>query len=147
MNVLGSIRASIDSDVVISSLISVSGAAYVLLNDKSDKLTAYVSNFSTVELELVVDRPHLSLNKVDLLQLLTELNIVDIKMSNQDILREFTEYVTDINDAHIIAGAKLAKASFLITYNTRHFKAEKISQDFGVILLTPGKFLQYIRSL
>jgi predicted nucleic acid-binding protein len=147
MNNRGSIRLFIDSDVVISSLISISGAAYALLHDKSDKLTAYVSNYSTAELEKVVIRPHLNLNEEGLMQLIRGLDVVDIKMSDQVVQQEFVEYVKDINDAHIVAGAKLAKASFLITYNIRHFKAEKLSQDFGIILLTPGLFLQYLRSL
>jgi predicted nucleic acid-binding protein len=143
----GSLRIFIDSDVVISSLISVSGAAYALLHAKSGKFVAYVSNYSTIELEGVITRPHLNLSKEDLRQRLSGLSTVAIKMSDQEIEREFTKYVTDINDAHIVAGTKLANASFLITYNIRHFKAEMLSQDFEVILMTPAMFLQYLRSL
>jgi predicted nucleic acid-binding protein len=147
MNDRGSLRIFIDSDVVISSLISVSGAAYALLHAKSDKFAAYVSNYSTAELERVIPRPHINISKEHLHQRLLGLSTIDIKMSDQEIKQQFTEYVTDINDAHIVAGAKIAKASFLITYNIRHFKADTINQDFGVILMTPAMFLQYLRSL
>ena len=59
------------------------------------------------------------------------------------IKSEFKEYVLDINDAHIVVSARKASAQFLISYNTKHFKADK----FNIILTTPANLLQYLRSI
>lgn len=44
----------VDSDVVISSLISEKGAAYFLLNEQKSKFV--ISNISKIELERIVSR-------------------------------------------------------------------------------------------
>ena len=59
----------------------------------------------------------------------------------------FGQHSRDPNDAHIIAGAVKAKAQFLLTYNLKDYKIDKIKKDFGIIVTTPAKFLQYLRSL
>ena len=53
----------------------------------------------------------------------------------------------DENDAHIVAGAKEAKAKFLVSYNKKDFKVEKSKQDFAVLLITPAHLLQYLKSI
>ncbi len=55
--------------------------------------------------------------------------------------------VRDTDDAHIAAGAREAKATFLVSYNIRHFEVDRLGQDFQIILLRPGLCLQYLRSL
>jgi predicted nucleic acid-binding protein len=139
------IKVFVDSDVVISSLISTSGAAYGLLHD-TEQVELYVSNMSSSELVKVVVRPHLKLD--GLLHLIsTRLHTVNISQSGEIVRRQFAKYVNVIDDAHIVAGAKEARVAFLISYNIRDFGAEKLRQDFQIILLTPGMFLQYLRSL
>ena len=70
-----------------------------------------------------------------------------------DYIKSFTSlkkiyggYVSDIKDIHIVAGAVISKADFLISYNLKHYHQDKIKQDFKIILLTPARFLQYLRS-
>lgn len=140
------IRIFVDSDVVISSLISTSGAASMLLHN-TESVELYVSNFSILELERVVER--LKLDKKKLHKVIdSRLSSVDIKQPYKMVRREeFLYYVRDFDDAHIVAGAKKSGATFLVSYNVRHFEAEKIKQDLKIILLTPGLFLQYLRSL
>lgn len=65
--------------------------------------------------------------------------------SQRKIKQEYWRYVTDINDAHIIAGAHAAKADFLISYNLKHYKLDKIRSELGIVILTPAMFLQYLR--
>ncbi len=140
-----SIQVFIDSDVIISSLLSTSGAAYTLLHDtKGIKL--YLSNFSSLELERVVNRLQLNPKKLQK-TINTRFTTVKINQSYEKIQEQFIHYVRDVDDAHIVAGAKIAKVTFLISYNIRHFESEKLRQDFKIILLTPGWFLQYLRSL
>lgn len=140
-----SIRVFVDSDIVISSLISTSGAAHMLLHN-TEGVELYVSNFSAEELEKVVNRLKLDSEKLHKV-LSGRLSSVKINQPYKKVQEEFVHYVRDIDDAHIVAGAKEAKAAFLVSYNIRHFEAEKLRQDFQIILLTPGLFLQYLRSL
>jgi|HubBroStandDraft_4_1064222.scaffolds.fasta_scaffold177425_2 putative PIN family toxin of toxin-antitoxin system len=139
------IRVFVDSDVIISSLISTSGAAFALLHDMQS-VELYVSNSSILELEKVVKRLHL--NSVKLHEAInTRLASIEIDTTYEEVRSRFAEYVRDIDDAHIVAGAKEAQATFLVSYNIRHFEAERLEQNFQIILLTPGLFLQYLRSL
>jgi len=140
-----SIRVFVDSDVVISSLISTAGAAYTLLHD-TKAVQLHISNFSVLELEKVVNRLQLDSEKLQTV-ISTRFTTVPISQSYKKVQDQFAIYVRDIDDAHIVAGAKEAKVTFLVSYNIRHFESEKLRQDFRIILLTPGLFLQYLRSL
>lgn len=122
----------VDSDVVISSLISTNGAAFQLLNSKND-LIKIISNLSQKELKIVMAR--LNIDKP--LPILEIINIKNIK--------KYSVYSTDPNDSHIVAGADQSKSRFLITYNLKHYKIDKIKQDLKIIVMTPGTFLQYLR--
>lgn len=139
------LRVFTDSDVVISSLISQKGAAYFLLNQAHD-LKLFLSNISTSELEKVTDRLELDRNK--LIHLIKKrFSILTMEETTDELKKLFAAYVIDPDDAHIVAGAKAAHAQFLISYNIKHFKADKLKQDFNIILTTPAMFLQYLRSL
>ncbi|MBM3283929.1 PIN domain-containing protein [Candidatus Gottesmanbacteria bacterium] len=134
----------VDSDVVISSLISKSGAAYLLLH--CNLVSPVISSISLKELETV--RKRLNIEKYHLDRLKKErLKIVKLKESVNRIKKCYQDYTFDINDSHIIAGAHKAQIRFLISYNIQHFQVEKIKKDFGIITLSPGHFLQYLRSL
>lgn len=139
------IRVFVDSDVVVSSFISATGAAFLLLNDTKD-IELYVSNFSAIELSRVTERLNIESGKLDSV-LITQLERVEIALTYEQVKQQFAQYVLDPDDAHIVAGAKESKAVFLVTYNIRHFDAEKLKQHFQLIVLTPGLFLQYLRSL
>lgn len=137
-------RIFVDSDVVVSSFLSKSGAAYFLLNTNSLRL--FISSLSKKELETVIER--LGIGN-DMLATLIEnnLKVVILSESLPEIKESFEQYVLDENDAHILAGAKAAKADFLITYNVKDFKINKIKKDLNILTLTPGNFLQYLRSI
>lgn len=139
-----SFKVFVDSDVIISSLISSTGAAYFLVNSKS--LNLFISNLSLQELEIVIER--LDINKSKFNDLIKrKLNIIKLKEKSENLKKKYRDYVTDPNDAHIIAGACEAKAKFLISYNIKHFKTDKIKRDFGIIVTIPANLLQYLRSL
>ena len=140
-------RVFIDSDVVISSLISQKGAAHLLLFTKiSQRVKFYLSNLSLKEQKVVVERlkinhkKHASLVKKRFV-------LIQLKSSIKAIKKKYQNYVYDFDDAHIVAGAKKAEAIFLITYNQKDFNKEEIKKDFGIIILSPGLFLQYLRSI
>lgn len=138
------IKVFIDSDVVISSLLSASGAAFCLVNQQS-KVSLFISNLSQEELNRVGEK--LGLDHAKLERLIKKMRIVKIAGEMKQIKSEFTKYVLDENDAHIVVGAQKAGAGFLITYNSKHFQVERIKDELKVIVMTPAVFLQYLRSL
>lgn len=128
----------LDSDVVISSMLSSKGAAFQVM--KSQRKHCFISNVSLFELEIVRNR--LSIDKKLFDQQIKQLSAIEIKRNN-DI---YEEYVYDENDKHVVEGAVACKARFLITYNLKHYDTEKIKRDFLILVMTPGNFLQYLRS-
>jgi len=139
------LKVFVDTDVVISSLISSTGAAFLLLN-QTGELDFFVSDISAKEIEEVTKRLHIDSQKAKNL-IYERFSVVRLKITGGAIQSTFGDYVLDHDDAHIVAGAKAANAQFLISYNTRHFKADKLKKDFRIILTTPANLLQYIRSL
>lgn len=137
------VQVFVDSDVIISSLISHRGAAYLLLN--SDKIEGVISNFSKKELKKVAEKLNIEQDKLNKL-IADRLKVVKLKSTISKIKLEFEKYTNDLNDAHIVAGAKQAKTKFLITYNLKDYKKEDIKQDFGIMVITPAIFLQYLRA-
>lgn len=137
----------VDSDVAISSLLSSKGAAYFLLNEVN--LELYISNISIREIKRGVNKLDLDNEKFQNL-LKKRLKEVKLKEDNEGIEKikaTFKDYVFDEDDAHIVAGASISKARLILTYNIKHFKIEKMKHDLSMIVTTPAKFLQYLRSL
>ncbi len=129
----------LDSDVIVSSCLSATGAANLLLNQ--DTLIKFYTNIQVKELQIVFDR--LSINSTKLTETLQKCVQVELKSPNLNL---YSSHTTDLNDRHIVAGAVVSHTKFLISYNIKHFQAEAIKRDFGINTLTPAQFLQFLRS-
>lgn len=133
----------VDSDVILSSLISNKGAAYFLLNEADLNLS--ISKSLIQELERGVNK--LNLDKNQLINLVRKrLKIVKFIKKSDEIKKEFKNYVFDEDDAHIVAGARKAKAKLILSYNIKDFNTPKLKEDFNIKVQTPAQFLQYLRS-
>ncbi len=137
-------KVFVDSDVVVSAIISSEGVSHLLLH--TQEINPVISSVSHKELSIVLKRLNLKVNKLDDL-LNKSLQKIALHDTVQELKIKYGKYVLDQNDAHIVAGASLAKAEFLITYNVRHFKIDKIKEDLNIIILTPGMLLQHLRSV
>lgn len=136
-------RIFVDSDVVISSLISKTGSAYYFVNESGFNL--FISNVS--EKELQKGKVKLGLSETDLTNILQrKVRKVILTKTIPEIKEEHSSYVNDLNDAHIVAGAVKAKAKVLLTFNIKHFDTELIKKELGILVLKPGNYLQYLRS-
>ena len=132
----------IDSDVIISAVISQKGVAYWFLTQTDVK--KFISNYSKIEVLKVAKRLKLNLRQTR--AILNYCQVVEIDRSLNLIKTNWEKYVTDVDDAHIIAGAAKAKARFLISYNQKHFRTELIKRELDIISMRPAWFLQYLRS-
>lgn len=129
------INAYIDTDVVISALISATGASRIILASPQN-FSPVISNSSQKEIDEVTSR--LNLTNIPLQ--------LSIKKVNFKKFADYSTYVLDINDRHIISSAHQSKAKYLITHNARHYYKEKIFKDLDIIVFSPGQFLQFLRS-
>lgn len=136
-------KVFLDSDIIISSLISDLGASYQLINNKVS--ACFISDISYRELVLVIKRLNLAEDKLKILKK-EKLIVIKLKKSLKQIRSDYKNYVKDLNDAHIVDGAVESKSDFVITYNIRHFEINKIKEKYSIQLMTPGNFLQYLRS-
>ncbi len=141
---MAKIKVFVDSDVIISSLISRTGASYLIINQFSVNL--YISNFSHEELIRTTEKLRISSDRLEKV-LKEKFKKVKIKLSQKEILNNFGDYAYDFEDAHIICGAKEAKAKFLITFNIKDYKLQKIYDELGIRVLVPGELLEYLRNL
>jgi len=135
----------IDTDVVIASLLSSTGAAHFLLNG-SNLIKPFISDISYEEIEIVVKRLSINMNKLSLL-MENNFQIIKLKYNKDEIKEKYLDFVFDINDTHILCGAEQAKVPFLITYNTKDFKHEKIKRELDINIITPGSLLQFLRNI
>ncbi len=140
------IKVFIDSDVVISSLLSSNGASHIIIQNNYNRLDSFVSNFSYEELNRTADKLGIDKNKLEKI-LKNKLKFVKIKLDKKEILNKYGNHAYDTGDAHIVAGAVKAKSKFLVTFNTKDYKIDKIYRDFGIRVIVPGELLQYLRSL
>lgn len=136
------IKIFIDSDVFISSLISQKGAAYFLINLKTN-VQLYLSNLSKLEIEKVAQR--MELDRKQMKKYFDKCKSVTLELEHSQLEDKFSQFTADKNDVHIVAGAVSAKANFLATYNIRDYYVDVIKDEFGLICQTPGNILQYLR--
>ncbi|PIP61639.1 hypothetical protein COW99_03290 [Candidatus Roizmanbacteria bacterium CG22_combo_CG10-13_8_21_14_all_38_20] len=135
-------RIFLDSDVIISSLLSSSGASHFLIHQTQVKLL--ISSISHKELKVVIKRLNIEPSKLkDLIN--KKFEVLTINNSQEDIKQKYMNFVVDIGDAHIVAGANKGNSKYLITYNLKHFKKDKIKNELDISIMTPALFLQYLR--
>jgi len=130
----------LDTDVIISSLLSTQGAAYSLIHQtKVDRIISLWVREEVVEVakRLNLDNPSVVLDQC---------RVVGLELAKEVMVETYGEYVTDDQDAHVVAGAVVSKVKFLLTYNHKHYRVESIRQDLGLLILRPGEFLQFLRS-
>lgn len=138
------VRIFVDTDVLVSSLLSSKGAAFYLLH--KDSLDRWISSVSEQEAHRVAKQLNIATKQMNNL-IKDNLHVIPLSSPSEQIKTKYKDYVSDINDAHIVAGVKQAGARFLVSYNIRHFRADRLRDDFHIILLTPAFLLQYLRSM
>lgn len=139
---MGQIKVFLDSNVIISALLSKSGASYQIINNP--RIRKVISETIKEEVMEVSARLRIGIDEEDILD---EIKIIRIFSDKSPIVVKYQPYVLDVEDSHVVAGTVKAETRFLLTHNLIHFRIEKIRNDFGIIVMKPGIFLQYLRSL
>lgn len=140
---MGKIQVFLDIDVIISALLSKQSASYKVI--KNHKIIKTISNSVQEETKEVAKR--LDINSSNIKQISKYIKTTPPNLTKGEVLRQYKKFVFDKEDSHIVAGADRTKSKFLLTHNIRHYKTDKIKAGLGIIVLKPGNFLQYLRSL
>lgn len=133
----------VDTDVVISSLISSTGAAFSLINEFD--IVRYYSDYTTKELERTIAKLDLDIKQANSL-LKRQFKPVQLDPDPQKVQSRFGQYVFDPLDAHVVAGAHKSHSPILVTFNIRHFQLDKIKQELEILIQNPSQFVQSLRN-
>ena len=137
-------RIILDTNILVAAFRSKRGAANFLLDKLDDsRWQVNVSTALLLEYEDVLKRPDMS-------DFISESD-VDIFLDGLCAISEFSEIfylwrllAKDANDAFILELAVRVNADFIITYNKKDFPA---AADFGIKLVTPKEFLEFVGDL
>lgn len=133
------IRVYLDTDTIIAAIIQPQGSTANLL--KNTQIIKYLSDTSRSEIAEVVRRKKLS--EISSAQIINQCRPVNIKTPE---ITKVADYVSDLDDQHILASAVKSKSQFLLTYNLKHYSIGRIHKELGIIVLIPAKLLQHLRS-
>lgn len=132
----------LDTDVLISSILSTQGAAHYVIYKLNVK--KHITQYSLVEIEEVSKRLAISPKKLlDTIE--NDFKTKTLNETYQKCEELYSNYVADVNDSHIVAGAVVSDVQYLLTYNKKHFRSSELLRDFNIIIMTPGEFMQFMR--
>lgn len=135
------IKVFLDSDVIISALLSQKGASFEIL--QNSQVTKFISEAIKLEVTAVAKRLNLQSFSQNIF---TDMRMIKINLDKERLVEAYFPFVIDVEDSHVIAKADKAQVNFLLTHNTKHYLTEKIKMSFQIITMKPGLFLQYLRS-
>lgn len=134
------IKVFVDSDVVIASVLSKTGAGYQLLEKKT--VDRWISELSEKEMRKVVRRKGFDERVLNVnLEKMKVLSLTEDEVERADM----GGLVRDARDVHVVVGAVECGAEFLLTYNLSDFRVGRIKDELGIMCMKPGYFLQFLR--
>lgn len=140
---LAILKCFVDTDVIISALLSTAGASYTLI--KTPKIKKIISQNVEEETREVAKR--LKIHRQKIKNLLKVIKPIKLNLAKSMLLQKYEKFTIDEKDCHIVAGAHKSKSKFLLTHNIKHYKVDKINNNLGIKVLKPGAFLQYLRNI
>ena len=136
------VRVFLDSNVILSGLISDKGAPRIILDLLTLKLPFLVGctgRFNLMEIERNIKKRMPGLLAV-YRKYLPLLNLKIIPLPGQHELREFAQTIAD-KDLPVLASAIKGKADFLVTGDKRHFQRLKTRGGYPLQIATPAEFV------
>ena len=137
---MGQIKVFLDSDVIVSALLSQTGASFEILT--TSKIKKVISETIQAEVAEVIKRLQIPLSHKNIFK---GIEVISLKLDRARLVEIYLPYVLDQEDSHVVAGAYKAKVRFLLTHNIKHYQPEKIKNDFQILTMKLGNFLQYLR--
>lgn len=139
------VRVFLDSNVILSGLISDTGAPRIILDLLTLKLPFLIGctgRFNLMEIERNLKKRMPGLLPV-YRQYLPLLNLKIIPVPRGQEVREFAHTIVD-KDLPVLVSAIRGKAAFLVTGDKRHFQKLKPSKEYTLQIVTPAEFVDRI---
>jgi predicted nucleic acid-binding protein len=139
------VRVFLNSNVILSGLISDTGAPRIILDLLTLKLpflTGCTGRFNVMEIERVLKKKMpqaLSVYR----HYLPQFNLRIIPVPRPHELKEITGKIAD-KDLPVLASAIRGEADFLVTGDKRHFRKISSLGDYTVKIVTPAEFVDRI---
>jgi predicted nucleic acid-binding protein len=141
----GPLRIFLDSNIILSGLLSDKGAPRIILDLLSIGLPFLIGltgRYNLVEIERNLKRkmPRIvSVYKV----YLPKLNLKIIPLPRKEELREYFGKIAD-KDIPVLVSAIRGKADFLVTGDKQHFERLKGAGKYPLKIITPSEFIDSI---
>ena len=136
-------RVFFDASVIIAALLSPNGGSSQLLKYvQLDKIAGITSQ--TVIEEILEEDKFLRIkrSKEEILQFIADNRLIARKPITTDEIAPYQGLV-DIEDAHLIAGAKLTRCRHLVTLDKKHLLRSDIQKKFLPLkIVSPGQLLE-----
>ena len=139
------VRVFLDSNVILSGLLSDKGAPRILLDLLSIEppfLTGFTGRYNLTELERNIKNKMpwiLSVYK----EYFPKLNLKIIPLPPKEELREYSGKIAD-KDIPVLVSAIRSKADFLLTGDKQHFGKMKELDKYPFHVVTPSEFIDSI---
>jgi predicted nucleic acid-binding protein len=139
------VRVFLDSNVILSGLLSDKGAPRTILDLVALKLPFLVGSTGTYNL-IEIER-NLKRKMPEILSVykryLPKLNLKVIPLPRPEELREFSGKITG-KDVPVLVSAIRSKTDFLVTGDKQHFQKLKSAGDYSFKIVTPSEFIDLI---
>ena len=139
------VRVFLDSNVILSGLLSDKGAPRTILDLLTLKLPFLVG--STGRFNLIEIERNLKKKMPEILSVykryLPKLNLKIIPLPQPEELREFSDKIAN-KDVPVLVSAIRSKADFLVTGDKQHFQKLKLTGDYSFKIVTPSEFIDLI---
>lgn len=139
------VRVFLDSNVILSGLLSDRGAPRTILDLLTLKLPFLVS--STGRFNLIEIERNLKKKMPEILSVykryLPKLNLKIIPLPRIEELRQFSGKIAE-KDVPILVSAIRSKADYLVTGDKQHFQKLKLKDDYSFKIVTPSEFTDLI---
>jgi predicted nucleic acid-binding protein len=139
------VRVFLDSNVILSGLLSDKGAPRTILDLLTLELPFLLvstGRYNLIEIERNLEKKMpgiLSVYK----RYLPKLNLKIIPLPRPEELREFSGKIAN-KDVPVLVSAIRSKAEFLVTGDKQHFQKLKSPGDYSFKIVTPSEFIDLI---
>ena len=140
-------RVFFDASVIIAALLSPSGGSSQLL--KYIKLSKIMGITSQTVIEEILEEDkfiRIKKSQREIEQLVADSRLIVRKSITKGEIAPY-QGLADIEDAHLIAGAKLTRCRYLVTLDKKHLLRPDIQKKFLPLkIVSPGQLLEELVS-
>jgi putative PIN family toxin of toxin-antitoxin system len=139
------VRVFLDSNVILSGLISDKGAPRIILDILSLKLpfiTGITGRYNILEIERNLKKKVPGIFPV-YKQYLSRMNLKIVSLPSAEEVKRFAGHLSD-KDVPVLVSAIHGTADFLVTGDKKDFEKLKVRGGYPCVIVSPSEFLETI---